>query len=84
MGLVGGHRISEPEESVCVVTPGAICRWDVAFKLLFEEPSDRIFGFFYDVWLLDDALMLKSKSHFWIYRNEPEGITVVFTGSGLL
>lgn len=82
-GMVGGHRISELEESACVVIPGAICRWDVAFQLLFEEPSDRIFGFIYDLWQLDDALILKSKSRFGLYRNDPENITVLLTGSGL-
>lgn len=59
MRMMGGHRISEVEESACVVTPGAICRWAVAFKLLFEEPSDRIFGYLCDVWLLDDTLIFK-------------------------
>jgi len=58
MGVAGGHKVSVVEESACVVTSGAIFRWDVAFKLVFEESSDRIFGFLCDVWLLDDAFKI--------------------------
>lgn len=72
MGLVGGHRIIRSRGTCMWCYPRAIYRWDVAFKLLFKEPSNRIFGF--AVWLLDDAQILKSKSHFWLYRNDPENI----------
>lgn len=47
-GYAGYHRVAEVQES-SPVTPGPFARWDVAFKLLFENPCGRMFGFLWCV-----------------------------------
>lgn len=52
MGLGGGHKISGVEESACVVTPRAICRWDVAINWFFEEPECLDFSMMCGCWMM--------------------------------